>query len=774
MAFCVMVAGLIAAGGPSVLLLYPYEIEPSGIEIAQAGTYHVWAWIPDDVKAVMTLAGKELSAEPRIEKKKGIQVWVKAGEMELKMGKIEARLGENIAALALSTDGAFDPSRAMGNMQVFDRPEAARDLRAETAKHTDTVFTMPVFASRDEWEAYAARLRKRILLSCGLLPLPERTPLKANISGRIAHDDYTVEKVRFEARPGFLVTGNLYRPVGKGPFPGVLNPHGHWKDGRLANEELGSVPGRCITLARMGMVAFSYDMIGYNDSLQFEHRFGGPKEKLWGISPFAMQLWSSIRAVDFLQSLSDVDPERIGCTGASGGGTQTFALMSVDTRVKVAAPVNMISHSMQGGCLCENAPILRLNNSNMEIGALMAPRPLLMVSATGDWTRETPRVEYPAIRSIYALYGAENKITNVPIDAPHNYNKPSREAMYRFFGKWLLGEGDKWANYSEPAFTVEKKQDLLVFPDKKLPKGTPSGEEIIKRIVKSTKEKWQSALPKRKEDCEAFRKEYGDVLSLVLGADIPEVNALAPERVGYEERKDQGYVVERWVLHRRCVGDAVPALLYRAYGPEVQDAVLVVHGKGKAALADVEKGTPGPLVSGLIAQGKAVLAIDAFLIGEHNTPWKRAVRKQVGDFMDTFQPTDTGYRVQDVLTAVSYLKSHRDISGRIDVVGLEEAGLWCLLASAMDDRIAKTVIDGNRFDVEDDAGWAENYYIPCIRSVGDVETAAALIAHRPLVCFSAADSLAARITGRFKAVDADTARVSSDPMTPEKILELLR
>jgi hypothetical protein len=410
----------------------------------------------------------------------------------------------------------------------------------------------------------------------------------------------------------------------------------------------------------------------------------------------------------------------------------------------------------------------------MEIGAMMAPRPLLMVSATGDWTRETPRVEYPAIRSIYALYGAEDKLHMVQIDAPHNYNTPSREAMYRFFGKWLLGEGDKWANYSEPAFTVEKKQDLLVFPDKKLPKGAPTGEEIIKRIVKSTKEKWQSALPKQKEDCEAFRKEYGDVLSLVLGADIPEVNALAPERVGYEERKDQGYVVERWVLHRRCVGDAVPALLYRAYGPEVQDAVLVVHGKGKAALADVEKGTPGPLVSGLIAQGKAVLAIDAFLIGEHNTPWKRAVRKQVGDFMDTFQPTDTGYRVQDVLTAVSYLKSRRDISGRIDVVGLEEAGLWCLLASAMDDRIAKTVIDGNRFDVEDDAGWAENYYIPCIRSVGDVETAAALIAPRPLVCFSAADSLAARITGRFKAVDADTARVSSDPMTPEKILELLR
>src|SRR5690606_37701194 len=149
-------------------------------------------------------------------------------------------------------------------------------------------------------------------------------------------------------------------------------------------------PARHITFARMGIVAFSYDMIGYNDSMQFEHNWGGEKEKLWGLHPFAMQLWSSIRAVDFLSELPDVDPERIAATGASGGGTQTFSLMAVDPRIKVAAPVNMISSTMQGGCLCENAPIIRLNNSNMEIGALMAPRPLLLVSATGDWTRETP------------------------------------------------------------------------------------------------------------------------------------------------------------------------------------------------------------------------------------------------------------------------------------------------------------------------------------------------------------------------------------------------
>ena len=123
---------------------------------------------------------------------------------------------------------------------------------------------------------------------------------------------------------------------------------------------------------------FSYDMIGYNDSgKQIKHHYGGAREGLWGLSAMALQLWNGVRAVDFLQSLPDVDPKQIGCTGASGGGTQTFMLTAIDERIRVSAPVNMISAHMQGGCLCENAPNLRLTLSNLEIGAMMAPRPLL-------------------------------------------------------------------------------------------------------------------------------------------------------------------------------------------------------------------------------------------------------------------------------------------------------------------------------------------------------------------------------------------------------------
>jgi cephalosporin-C deacetylase-like acetyl esterase len=129
----------------------------------------------------------------------------------------------------------------------------------------------------------------------------------------------------------------------------VLCPHGHWTYGRLENTELNSGPARAANFARQGYVAFAYDMVGYNDSAAVSHRYGGERESLWGLSLLGLQLWNSIRSVDFLLSLPEVDPERLGCTGESGGGTQTFLLAAVDERIKVAAPVNMISAHMQGG-----------------------------------------------------------------------------------------------------------------------------------------------------------------------------------------------------------------------------------------------------------------------------------------------------------------------------------------------------------------------------------------------------------------------------------------
>jgi dienelactone hydrolase len=700
------------------------EAAERGIEVPQPGQYDVWVWSKGGGPGKVTLAEQTLEIAAG-----DVYRWSKAGTLELKAGKIKLAPDSAVAAIALSQNPAFDPAKAMTDMRVSDQPAPVHDRRLDVTRCTRTAFTMPEFESREAWETFAAALRRRILLSSGLWPLPERAPLNTKVFDSVTRDDYIVEKVHFEARPGFLVTGNLYRPKGNGPFPAVANPHGHWGRGRFEDTEAASIPGRCITFARMGMVAFSYDMVGYNDSRQFPHEWGGKPEKLWGIHPFGAQLWSSMRAIDFLQSLPYVDPERIGCTGASGGGTQTFALFAVDDRVKAAAPAVMVSRNMQGGCPCENAPLLRLTNSNMEIAGLMAPRPLLLISATGDWTWEVPRIEFPAILNIYKLYGAEDRIENFHQVAAHNYNRAAREAVYRFFGKWLLGDAQRWAGFAEPPFSVEPEGALRVFPDNERPAGYPNQEEIISATIDSCRAKWRAVLPKKNRDIARFRQEYGVAINDVLGVSIPRPNDLSAHRVSVDKREK--HVFERWVLSRLSVGDTIPALLYRDQKAAPQDAALIVHGAGKAALANLAQGGPGELIQGLLEAGKAVMSIDVFLTGEHHSPQERTKRPEI-TFQDTFMPTDTAYRVQDVITALAYLRSRPDITGSVDVVGLEGAGIWCLFAAALDTQVRRTLVDANQFPSQDDAAWAEKYYVPAIRSIGDVATAGFLIAPRAL------------------------------------------
>ncbi len=358
----------------------------------------------------------------------------------------------------------------------------------------DDRFDPPHVASLDEGKPRAAYLREHVLASAGLLPMPEKTPLRPEIFGEMSHADYRVSKVYFESLPGFFVTGNLYRPLGEGPFPGVLSPHGHWAYGRLENTPLNSGPGRAISLARQGFVVFTYDMIGYNDSHQLAHTFGGRRESLWGLTLAGLQLWNSIRALDFLESLPYVRRDALAATGESGGGTQTFLLAAVDPRVSVAVPVNMISLKMQGGCLCENPPGLRLDTTNVEIAATIAPRPLLMISATGDWTSETMEREYPAVRAIYELHGAADRIRAVRSTADHNYNRDSREAMYAWMARWFKN-APPTERLEEKSFTPDPVPDLLVFFQRPLPSGAVTAAQLTDRWIESARRQLAAGEP---------------------------------------------------------------------------------------------------------------------------------------------------------------------------------------------------------------------------------------------------------------------------------------
>jgi len=381
-------------------------------------------------------------------------------------------------------------------------------------------YPAPQFTSRASWNIRAAHLGELVLASAGLLPMPERTPLNANVFGDVTRDDYIVSKVYFESLPGFFVTGNLYRPTGNGPFPAILSPHGHWAYGRFENSATASVPGRAINLARQGFVVFTYDMIGYNDSWQLEHRaFGGPREKLWGLSMAGLQLWNSIRGLDFLESLPYVQRDKIGATGASGGGTQVFLLAAVDQRVAVAAPVNMISLQMQGGCLCENQPGLRLDTTNVEIAATIAPRPLLMVSATGDWTTNTLEREYPAVRALYALQGAADRVHGVRFEAPHNYNQASREAVYAWMARWLQNAPAN-ERREERSFTPDPLPDLMVFYKRPAPQNAVDAAKLTSNWIAAARGQLSSTPLETR--ARALRQALG------FGPPLPSSAAVAP------------------------------------------------------------------------------------------------------------------------------------------------------------------------------------------------------------------------------------------------------
>ncbi len=718
---------------PGIVWADAASLDGRPVHIADAGTYSVWAKIAPGAPGTVTVGADTLTVESFDSAEGTGAQWVSLGARPLAEGDLVLKTSGAIVRLALADHPTFDPETSEAMLYAATNESFPRDARFDRVRDTDSTFAMTEFESKADWEAFAGDLRRTLLVGSGLWPLPERTPLNVHVEDVATHDDYIVSRVYFEASPGFYVTGNLFRPTGPGPFPGVLCPHGHWEHGRLEHGERGSVPARGITLARMGMVAFTYDMLGYNDSRQLHHRFEDQSEserkrlELWGIHPFALQLWSSIRAIDFIQALPYVDAENVVCTGASGGGTQTFALTGVDDRIRVAAPVNMISHSMQGGCICENSPLIRLRNSNMEVGALAAPRPMMMVSATGDWTTKTPEVEYPAIRGIYDLYDAGDRVANVHVDAGHNYNQQSREAVYRFFGKWVLDEGPKWESFSEPEAVPEADEIARVFPENATPEHD-SGEVVLARLVEERRDRSAAALPKSAAELDAFRQDYGAALFDVTGVVKPAKGAVSAETTGSLSRGP--YRVDRLVIARD--GDRIPAVLYRP-AADIAGSALIVHDQGKAALVDVASGTPGALVTRMLDAGRAVLAIDPFQTGENVVAESD---RKVGKFPTTFLPTDTGYRIQDIVTALSYLRSRDDLGEVSSLIGLGDAGVWSLFASALDGAVPATVVDANGFDPRDDSAWMARHYLACVQSSGGVNAAAAMVAPRALSVFN--------------------------------------
>jgi len=609
------------------------------------------------------------------------------------------------------------------------------DQRAGPPKDTNTKRAFPAIQSRAEWEARAHSIRHNLLVSCGLWPLPEKTPLNAQVFGRVERDGYSIEKVYFQTYPGFYLAGNLYRPLGqgRGPFPAILNPHGHWSNGRMADTKDGSIAARCINFAKQGMIAFSYDMVGYNDTTQVKHNFAShPTNQLWGVSLMGLQTWNSIRALDFLESLPDADKTRLACTGESGGGTQTFMLGAVDDRLAVQAPIVMVSHSMQGGCLCENAPGLRVEYNNMELAAVPAPRPQILVAAAGDWTKDTLSAEGPAIESVYRLFNAVEKLRYVRFDFDHNYNQTSREAVYAWFGRWLLRQPDA-PSRDEQAYVKEPDQELRVFPDGKLPADALNEEQLIAWLIRSRQTQLEALKPRDPRSLEQFKKLMKPTWQHVLQVEFPEQGLLV--EVG-ESKKVGTCSLNPLLLGRAGQGDRVPALHITPEKQSSKAIVVLAHPEGKSAFLD-PAGAPAGLAKKLLERGQAVALLDTFLTGELANAEAQKARKPFQNFFTTYNRTDAQERVQDLLTACAFAQNHSK-GRRVVLCGVGRAGLWALLAAPAADAV---VADCDALDpANDEAMLAQDLFVPDIRTLGAFAGTATLAAPHPLLLHNAAEA----------------------------------
>jgi dienelactone hydrolase len=566
---------------------------------------------------------------------------------------------------------------------------AATDTRHETIRTNAQGANFVPPASRRAWESRKAELREQLLVTQGLWPMWPKTPLEPKTYGIMDRGDYTIEKVALETLPGFYLSGNVYRPkAAEGKLPAILSPHGHYADGRMNPD----VQARCIRLAKLGFLVFMYDMVGYNDSKPFGHSFTNDKMDRFGLNLVGFQTFNSIRALDWVQSLEEVDPARIGCTGESGGGTQTFFLCAVDDRIAAAAPVVMISEGFQGGCVCENAAGMRLGTDNVEIGAMFAPKPMRIVGATGDWTANTMTIVHPKLREVYGLYGRPGLVTATIFNFEHNYNRVSRNAVYPFFAKWLrnVPETD---DLREPELQYESAETLMVMTDAKpFETKTKSREEIESHLIEMRSKQvgeWLFLASLNAAEREAAKRSLQVALKIRTGVDEPAANDLSTTEID-ADLFEEGVQMRKLTVGRIGAGEAVPTLELK---PNRSSGVSVVlaTGKGIAGILG-ENGKPIPLVRKLLSRGATVYAFDPLLEGTSFDPTAGRTARPSAAHYACYNKSMTQDRLQDLANVVALAKSRSDCR-QVHLAGVSGGGESALWARPSLTGIGRTYID---------------------------------------------------------------------------------
>lgn len=650
------------------------------------------------------------------------------------------------------------------------------DVRLQPPKDLNGYFPFVPPKSPGEWEQRATYVRRQILVSQGLWPMPTKTPLNAVIHGKIDRPEYTVEKVYFESAPGFFVTGNLYRPKNpKGKVPGVMFAHGHWQNARLSEESTPNLlreistgeerfiqGGRsrfqsmCVQLARMGCVVWQWDMLSDSDSHQFSrmvvHGFAKQRPEMntaenWGLySPQAeahlqsimgLQTLNAIRSMDFLLSLPEVDPERTAITGASGGGTQTMLLSAVDPRVKLSFPAVMVSTAMQGGCTCENASLLRVNTGNIEFAALFAPKPQGMTTAN-DWTKEMSTKGFPELKQLYTTLGApDNVMLQRGEHFPHNYNAVSRSAFYTWLNRhFKLGLQEPVVESDYEPLT---KAQLTVW-DAEHPEPKADDPDFERSLLKWFAADAEKQLLTNTDSVDHVRQGVGSGVEILIGRSYDKAGEVEWDRK-HKQEKDT-YVEISGLLRNKTYGEELPVTWL--YPKDWKGRTVVwLDDAGKSSLFNGD-GSIKPAVLRLVNSGVTVLSADLLYQGEFLKDGQPVKQTRKVENTREFAGYTFGYnhalfaqRTHDVLSVVRYLKT-ADVPDHpkpstVEVAGFGSTGPIVAAARAIaGDAITHAAVDTNGFRFGKLLDFRDPQFLPGGAKYLDVPGLLALSAPHPL------------------------------------------
>jgi hypothetical protein len=427
-----------------------------------------------------------------------------------------------------------------------------------------------------------------------------------------------------------------------------------------------------------------------------------------------LQAWSSVRALDFLETLPDVDKSRLACTGASGGGTQTFILAGLDPRLAAAFPAVMVGTAMQGGCTCENASLLRVGTGNVEIAALFAPKPLGMTAAD-DWTKEMPTKGFPQLAEHWANLGAANKVKLFPhTEFPHNYNRVSRMAMYGFFNEHLrLGK----STIDEPEFVPLSREELTVWDAAHpAPKGGPEFERGLL--------KWW------REDAAKTIAGSGEKITRPAVEAIFQ-RTLAGEKAAMDhstlKKEDRGdWMFMSGLIENSARHEASPVLFFHPKKWSGRTAILL-NAKGKGGLLNGKE--PVDDVQRLVASGVSVIGVDLLMQGEFlfdgqsDTPTRRVKNpREAACYTHGYNHSLFAQRVHDVLNVVAFVRDHQDHKSKsIALVAVDETAPIAAAARALSgDTLSFAAIDAADFRFAKVADLRSPYFQPAVAKYGDV------------------------------------------------------